>query len=469
MAGGAGNTDTIGDVGRAVQRIAGHAGKLGIEICDVGGNVEEVALRIKEQADLFPHLLKATADTNAASNRIAEAAREAQNAADRGCGEIAASRQAIEASLKGIHGLVQQVGDIRQQVGSVREALERVGSVGAGIAAIARQTNLLALNAAIEAARAGDAGRGFAVVAGEVKALASETAEATQEIDSTLASLTLLIERLITECGAGMARAESVRDGTKVIDGAIDTAGRVIVDLNAGAGHIGEAARAISDQCTTLARDVEVMANGAAEASKNLEQANARVDGLLSMGEDLIGLCAATGAETSDTVFITTARDLAARVGRAFEAALARGDISPADLFDDDYQPIANTDPQQVLTRFTALTDRVLPEIQEPALGLDPRIVYSVSVFKDGYVPTHHGNVSKPQGVDPVWNAANCRNRRIYKDRTMLAALRNTEPFLLQTYRRNMGGGRFVLMRDVSAPIRVQGRHWGAFRIGYTV
>jgi hypothetical protein len=43
----------------------------------------------------------------------------------------------------------------------------------------------------------------------------------------------------------------------------------------------------------------------------------------------------------------------------------------------------------------------------------------------------------------------------------------NTKPFLLQTYRRDMGGGSFVLMKDLSAPIHIHGRHWGAFRMGY--
>ena len=43
----------------------------------------------------------------------------------------------------------------------------------------------------------------------------------------------------------------------------------------------------------------------------------------------------------------------------------------------------------------------------------------------------------------------------------------NTKPFLLQTYRRDMGGGNFVLMKDLSSPIFVSGRHWGAFRMGF--
>jgi methyl-accepting chemotaxis protein len=68
-----------------------------------------------------------------------------------------------------------------------------------------------------------------------------------------------------------------------------------------------------------------------------------------------------------------------------------------------------------------------------------------------------------------VWNNANCRNRRMFKDRTGLGAGRNTKPFLLQTYRRDMGGGRFVLMKDLSVPIVVKGRHWGGLSLGYRV
>ena len=457
------------EAARAIQDIADHAGKLGIEICDVAGHIDEVASRIRRQAALLPELLRTTADTTAGNDRIAEAARQAQQVAERGRREITASRTAIDTSLKDIHGLVEEVGDVKRQVGGLREALDRVGKVGDGIAAIARQTNLLALNATIEAARAGTAGRGFAVVAGEVKALAGQTAQATQEIEATLASLTQQIERLIDQCGASMAHAENVRDGTKVIDATIDSAGRLMVDIDGGAARIGEATHAISGQCVALARSMEEMADGAAQASKNLEQANSRIDNLQSMGENLIELCAATGVETADTVFVTAARDMAVRVASLFEEAVRRGEISMADLFDENYAPIANSNPPQYLTRFTSFTDRVLPALQEPLLDLHKSIGFCAAVDRNGYVPTHNLKLSKPQGPDPLWNAVNCRNRRMFNDRTGLAAGRNTAPFLLQTYRRDMGGGRFALMRDISAPIYVQGRHWGGFRIGYTV
>ena len=74
---------------------------------------------------------------------------------------------------------------------------------------------------------------------------------------------------------------------------------------------------------------------------------------------------------------------------------------------------------------------------------------------------------SAPQGHDPVWNAANCRNRRIFSDRVGLKSGQSRAPFLLQVYRRDMGGGAYVTMKDISAPIRVRGRHWGGLRIGY--
>jgi methyl-accepting chemotaxis protein len=109
----------------------------------------------------------------------------------------------------------------------------------------------------------------------------------------------------------------------------------------------------------------------------------------------------------------------------------------------------------------------VLPPIQDPLQKSDPRIIFCVAWARKGYLPTHNPDYRQPQGKDPEWNAAHCRNRRIFDDRAVRKVAQNTKPFLVQTYRRNMGGGRFVLMKDVSSPILVNGRHWGAFRIGY--
>src|SRR5690606_27678028 len=123
------------------------------------------------------------------------------------------------------------------------------------------------------------------------------------------------------------------------------------------------------------------------------------------------------------------------------------------------YRPVAGTDPVQYLTRFTEFTDAVLPAIQEKVAAGDDCIVFCAAVDENGYLPTHNRKFSQPQrDGDVTWNTANCRNRRLFNDRVGLAAGRNLEPFLLQTYRRDMGGGQFVLMKDISAPIIVGGR-----------
>jgi len=173
--------------------------------------------------------------------------------------------------------------------------------------------------------------------------------------------------------------------------------------------------------------------------------------------------------ETADAPFIAVARAKADEVAEAFEIALERGEISLDDLFDQNYREVPGTNPKQMLTRFTQLADKLLPPIQEPVLALDKRIAFCAAVDRNGYLPTHNRIYSQPQGDDPVWNAANCRNRRIFSDRTGLSAGRSTKPFLLQTYRRDMGGGQFALMKDCSAPIVVQGRHWGGLRVAFKV
>ena len=124
----------------------------------------------------------------------------------------------------------------------------------------------------------------------------------------------------------------------------------------------------------------------------------------------------------------------------------------------------------QYLTRFTDFTDQVLPDLQEPAIRADERIAFCAAIDENGYLPTHNRKFSEPQRPGQTeWNTANCRNRRIFSDRVGLAAGRSTKPFLVQTYRRDMGGGQFVLMKDISAPITVNGRHWGGLRLAVRI
>jgi len=165
---------------------------------------------------------------------------------------------------------------------------------------------------------------------------------------------------------------------------------------------------------------------------------------------------------------IDCAKQGAARIIAAFQGAIADRSLSEADLFDTNYNPIAGTDPQQYETRSLKVLERIVPLIQEDLLKTTPGLVFAIAIDRNGYVPVHNAGVSKPQRPGEVaWNTANCRNKRIFDDRAGLLAARNSRPFLLQNYPRDLGGGTIVMMKEIDAPVTIGGRHWGGLRLGW--
>ena len=452
---------------RLVDQLADKIGGLGVELADVAGNVQDVANRVSGQSDRFGHLQQTAEKMVSANHDIAGASQAVLTATTAAVDEIAQSRTTVETAVRHIAELVEAVGRIEHRLAAVGTALAGVAKVSGSIEAIARQTNLLALNATIEAARAGSAGRGFAVVASEVKNLAEATRQATQLIGDTVRGLDGQVTGLIGESSDAAARAKDAGDGATRIQSTIARMQNGFTSVGQEIDAVAKSATSNLEHCDRVIEELGDLAKGVDLSSTELKQADGRVAKLLELSESLIVLIADSGVETADAPLIRVVVDTAKQISDAFEAAVARGEITIDQLMDEKYREIAGTDPKQYLTDYVAFTDRVLPSIQDPIQKSDPRIVFCVAWARNGYLPTHNPNYRLPQGPDPVWNNANCRNRRLFNDRAVKKVAANTKPFLLQTYRRDMGGGNFVLMKDLSSPIFIRGRHWGAFRMGF--
>jgi methyl-accepting chemotaxis protein len=169
-----------------------------------------------------------------------------------------------------------------------------------------------------------------------------------------------------------------------------------------------------------------------------------------------------------NTEFVTRAMEAGTALTKIFESAVASGAIPIDDMFDADYVEIPGTNPVQHRTRILGWADRALPPFQEAFLARDPRMVFCAMIDRNGYLPVHNKIYSHPQRPgDAVWNTANSRNRRIFNDAAGLAAGRNLRSYLIQSYARDMGNGKTIMMREIDVPIRVNGRHWGGFRTAY--
>jgi PAS domain-containing protein/uncharacterized protein YukE len=137
----------------------------------------------------------------AASGRVAESAGTVASAAEELSSSIGAITDQVNRTADHSRQAAEAVDTTEGTIRNLSEVTEKIGSVVKLISAIASQTNLLALNATIEAARAGEMGKGFAVVAGEVKALAKQTADATDEITNQIETIQETTRRAVDAIG----------------------------------------------------------------------------------------------------------------------------------------------------------------------------------------------------------------------------------------------------------------------------
>lgn len=361
------------------------------------------------------------------------------------------------------------VGDLEGVLSAVENTLATVNQANFQIAAIAKQVNILAVNARIEAARAGDTGRGFAVVAEAINALSKETAGAAAEVTGSTRSLQSAIGDLRTDAQRTAESAHFVLEGSALVDKALTQINRDVSAATQGTQELTENAVGVTYAVDQFGPAFSGLITALKGTAQGVHNANTRAEEIIDISERAVQVAVELGAGNADAAIIELVQDRAAEVGSLFERGIAHGDITAEALFDTTYTPLEGSRPEQFMAPFTLFTDAVLPSVQETVLSADPRVIFCVAIDRNGYLPTHNAIFSSPQGDDEVWNAAHCRNRRMFNDRVGLKAGRNTAPFLMQTNRRDMGGGHYVMMKDISAPVIVNGRHWGGLRIGLEI
>jgi methyl-accepting chemotaxis protein len=226
-----------------------------------------------------------SANVAAASEQSSASVQSAAAASEDMVSSVSEISRQVQESQRVASSAVAQAEQTNARMSELSQSAGRIGEVVKMISAVAEQTNLLALNATIEAARAGEAGRGFAVVASEVKALASQTAKATEEIGSQIAQMQSATEqsvgtikeigatiRLISEISSTVAAsveaqgaatqkiARNVQQaalGAAQVTSNIGEVNRGASDTGASAGQVHGAARALSNESSRLRSEVE--------------------------------------------------------------------------------------------------------------------------------------------------------------------------------------------------------------------
>ncbi len=246
--------DASAAVERALEFAAladGFQETVGQLVDDLGGRVD----RLRQELGIAHEAaVRSRAGAGAASEDV-RGAGDAVNAVAAATEELAASIKEIAAQVASAAGVtstaVVRVEEATAAIGALNAAAEKIDDVARLISAIAGQTNLLALNATIEAARAGEAGRGFAVVAAEVKNLSMQTAQATGDIASQIASVQSA-SRAVT------ASVEGVGQAIRQVDGIASAMAAATEQQQAATSEI---ARSLQEAAAGTQRSVDEMGN----------------------------------------------------------------------------------------------------------------------------------------------------------------------------------------------------------------
>jgi methyl-accepting chemotaxis protein len=243
----------------------------------VGSVVESLVAEVERTSQTVAQLSKSTEASVAGTDRVDGAAQSVSENVQ----TVASSAAELSASIGEIGRQIHMTRDIarearntssqtEQRVAALSESVEAIGEIIEIINSIAGQTNLLALNATIEAARAGEAGRGFSVVASEVKALASQTTKATEDIRKNIDAVRDATRQAVDAVRAISTSINGLDESAGTIAAAVEEQNAATSEISRNTALTAEQTRAITQAINEVAKSM----GGTDQAARQVEQSS---------------------------------------------------------------------------------------------------------------------------------------------------------------------------------------------------